>query len=440
MSIFVFLGPTLALEAAQQLLEAQYLPPVRTGDVYRVAKLQPQAIVIIDGYFDRVPAVWHKEILWAMQAGIHVFGASSMGALRAAELHAFGMEGMGRIFDDFASGVLQADDEVAVAHTRAEDGYQALSVAMVDLRATLQKALDDGLLTPTLHDGLIQHLKALYYPDRNYQVVISYLRDQGADADSFKAWLADNTVSQKQLDAEHVLRTVHERFQTPQAAKTVTYTFENTSMWENLQRNAGSMQLGGTQGGALTDDWILDELRLDQASYHRLMRLALLQIAANELVDPNPSPDGEDELVLFFQQRGIPAEHVQLWLAQNNLNPAGLRQIIADYAKIDVLTHERRMQITNTLPNMLKLSGMYPQLAQRAYQKQQRLQENYLEMPSLVNVGIDLNTLYRWYFVEQRGLPDVPDVAQYAQLSGFQNETQFKRALLREYCLKVALQ
>ena len=45
-----------------------------------------EAIGIIDGYFERVPSVWHKEILWAMAEGIHVFGSASMGALRAAEL------------------------------------------------------------------------------------------------------------------------------------------------------------------------------------------------------------------------------------------------------------------------------------------------------------------------------------------------------------------
>ena len=44
---------------------------------------RPRAIGIIDGYFQQVPSVWHKEILWAMAQGVHVFGSASMGALRA---------------------------------------------------------------------------------------------------------------------------------------------------------------------------------------------------------------------------------------------------------------------------------------------------------------------------------------------------------------------
>ena len=70
-----------------------------------------------------MPTVWHKEILWAMAQGIHVFGAASIGALRAAELDAFGMRGIGRIYEAFRDGVLEDDDEVAVLHGPEELGY-----------------------------------------------------------------------------------------------------------------------------------------------------------------------------------------------------------------------------------------------------------------------------------------------------------------------------
>ena len=40
-----------------------------------------------------------------MSEGVPVFGAASMGALRAAELHEFGMRGIGRIFEAFRDGV-----------------------------------------------------------------------------------------------------------------------------------------------------------------------------------------------------------------------------------------------------------------------------------------------------------------------------------------------
>ena len=97
--VFIFTGPTLSPKEAKSHLDAVYLPPVKLGDIYRIVELfKPIAIGIIDGYFNQVPAVWHKEILWAISRGIQVFGAASMGALRAAELDTLGMIGCGEIY------------------------------------------------------------------------------------------------------------------------------------------------------------------------------------------------------------------------------------------------------------------------------------------------------------------------------------------------------
>ena len=119
-NVYVFTGPTISPAEARRELEAVYLPPAAEGDVYRVTLHRPQAIGIIDGYFQSVPTVRHKEILWAMSRGIHVFGSASIGALRAAELTAFGMEGVGAVFEFYRDGMLEDDDEVAMAHGPAE--------------------------------------------------------------------------------------------------------------------------------------------------------------------------------------------------------------------------------------------------------------------------------------------------------------------------------
>ena len=90
MSVVVFTGPTLLGEEGKAELAAAFFPPASQGDVYLAVKGGARVIGIIDGYFERIPAVWHKEILWAMAQGVHVYGSASMGALRAAELTAFG--------------------------------------------------------------------------------------------------------------------------------------------------------------------------------------------------------------------------------------------------------------------------------------------------------------------------------------------------------------
>ena len=128
MRIAIFLGPTLPGAEAAQVLDAVYLPPARQGDVYRLVRdHHPQTIGLVDGYFHQVAAVWHREILFALSEGAHVFGAASMGALRAAELHAFGMRGVGAIFEAYRKGAyapypapFERDDEVAIEHGPAK--------------------------------------------------------------------------------------------------------------------------------------------------------------------------------------------------------------------------------------------------------------------------------------------------------------------------------
>src|SRR5438445_13760269 len=86
----IFSGPTLWDDPLVRSRDLLWLPPAKDGDVYRIAREGPPAIGIIDGQFEMAPSIWHKEILWALSRGVHVFGAASMDALREDELHHYG--------------------------------------------------------------------------------------------------------------------------------------------------------------------------------------------------------------------------------------------------------------------------------------------------------------------------------------------------------------
>jgi hypothetical protein len=178
-SVFIFLGPTLPVREARRHLDAQYLPPVAQGDVLRVLGTRPRAIGIVDGYFDVVPAVWHKEILLALEAGVHVFGAASMGALRAAELDAFGMKGVGQIYRAYASGRITDDDEVAIAHGPPEDGYRELSDALVNIRDRCASAAKAEVISKRAADRFVAIAKALFYPERRWPRIFENARADG---------------------------------------------------------------------------------------------------------------------------------------------------------------------------------------------------------------------------------------------------------------------
>ena len=160
----MFTGPTISAADASRELDAVFRPPAAQGDVYQAALDGPIAIGIIDGFFETVPAVWHKEILWAMSRGIHVYGSASMGALRAAELRVFGMIGVGRVFEAFRDDLLSDDDEVAITLGLEEADYRPLSEAMVNIRATLRAAEAAEVVTTPTRIELERLAKALYYP------------------------------------------------------------------------------------------------------------------------------------------------------------------------------------------------------------------------------------------------------------------------------------
>jgi len=236
--VIVFLGPTLPLSAARQVLAADYRPPVAQGDVLRAVEDRPAAIAIIDGYFGNVPAVWHKEILFAMSKGIPVLGAASMGALRAAELHSFGMEGVGSVFQAYADGRLEDDDEVAVTHGPAELGYPCLSEAMVNIRRTLSDAHAAGILTVPVRRRLEEIAKELCYRDRNYGRI---LREAEEEVDPFELaalrdWLLIGRADQKREDALALLQWVQEKQASGTLSVRPLYAFEHTAMWEAVVR------------------------------------------------------------------------------------------------------------------------------------------------------------------------------------------------------------
>ncbi|MFI7442702.1 TfuA-like protein [Nonomuraea indica] len=259
----VFLGPTLPVAEAARILAADYRPPAELGSVYRAARERPAAIGIVDGYFERVPAVWHKEILYALSLGVRVYGAASMGALRAAELAEFGMIPVGEVAEQYRLGVLTDDDEVAVLHAPTQGGYRPLSEPMVNIRATLAAAVREAVIGEEVAAALAARAKDLFYPDREWGALLDRAgADDPAAADQLarlRAWLPAGAVDQKRLDAERLLaemgRWIESGGGPPQVAP---FPFEQTENWRELvvgdagtAAHAGDTPPGTDAGGVV---------------------------------------------------------------------------------------------------------------------------------------------------------------------------------------------
>lgn len=241
MRAVVFAGPTLPPSRAPEVPGLVWRPPVRQGDLYKAALSRPALIGVVDGTFEVVPTVWHKEILWAMSQGIHVYGAGSIGALRAAELADFGMIGIGAVYEAYHCGDLDADDEVAVLHGPQELDYVPVTQAMVNIRATLDAAVACGVAEPAVAAALIGIAKALFYKERTYEAVMDAGSEQGLPREALHrlaAWLPDGRVDRKRQDAFAMVRAMGEHLARGVAPLAVTYSFAPTFAWEEARRRA----------------------------------------------------------------------------------------------------------------------------------------------------------------------------------------------------------
>ena len=198
MKVVAFVGPSLPAADRARFAGVDWRPPAQAGDLLLLGGGAGLIVCLIDGFFDHRPAVRHKEILLLLSEGARIFGASSMGALRAAEMADFGMIGIGAVYRAYAAGRIVGDDEVALVHADAERDWRPLSLPLVDLRATLCAGLRHRLLTPAEARVLLAAAAAVHYADRSWEEIAAAA---GPEAGARLAALREIHVAQKRLDA-----------------------------------------------------------------------------------------------------------------------------------------------------------------------------------------------------------------------------------------------
>ena len=211
--IIVYAGLSIPFDEAKEILDSTddveviYKRPIQRGDLGQALKEHPDIIAIIDGVFHQNSAVGHKEILNAMKNGVKVYGASSMGALRASELDTLGMTGAGYVYNQYATGEVDSDDDVAVML----DGetLEAISVPLINMKYVFENAVSEGIITDDEKEELLKTAKKTYYPKRNYAKT---LNDSSLD-DAEKSELIDfirTSPDIKKEDAKELLNLIKE--------------------------------------------------------------------------------------------------------------------------------------------------------------------------------------------------------------------------------------
>lgn len=221
-SLVVFLGPSLPWAQARELVSARFLPPARQGDVFEVLRRRPRAIALIDGVFESAPSVWHHELVAAHAAGVTVYGASSMGALRAAELPDV-VTPVGVIAGRYATGEWNDDAWVALLHGDEASGFRALTEPHVNIIATAQAARRAGVLTAVACREVLAVSEGQFYQSRTWATVLAALPWSTARRERLAQFVATRAVNQKALDAMACLKRLA-RAPKPRPARAATFS------------------------------------------------------------------------------------------------------------------------------------------------------------------------------------------------------------------------
>lgn len=208
MKAIIFLGPSLSHLEARKILEADYRPPVKRGDLIPIYSENDVVVGIIDGVFFSDSAVGHREILGLLERGITVVGGGSMGALRASELKDFGMIGVGKIFEAYSSGIIEGDDEVAIVFN--PETLEPLSEALINIRYNLESAANSGIISETQSEVIMRELKAIYFPERSYEktLEIAHKNLKKNEFTRLREYLIKQSKDLKKSDAELVIATI----------------------------------------------------------------------------------------------------------------------------------------------------------------------------------------------------------------------------------------
>lgn len=373
----VFLGPSLSHDEARAVLpDAVVLPPAQMGDVIgALNRYRPHAIGLVDGTFRSTMSVFHKELLYSVDQGVWTLGASSMGALRAAETHRFGVIGIGSVFEAVVSGEIEDDDEVALTHADADTGFRSLSEAMVTIRATLRAAHADGLITHDELDRLIAVQKARYFPERRLSAVHDDALVLGMDPDRaalLRQAMRDRVVDPKREDALALLTAMAELPDHPVPDEHRPGVFMSSTFQAALARDT---VVETHEGLPITFDRIRRFAAVSESDYDEIIRAArrtqVLRTVSMMMAGLVTDEELDGARCSLAERLGVPVNDVDVTLAGMDLDDHGVLTALRTEA------HLLRMEqswmgrtalgmITEPFLHELRLRGRYHEVKESA--------------------------------------------------------------------------
>jgi len=421
--ILIYAGTTLDPGTiAEQLPDDEVIVkgPVAHGDFSTdLMEHEPAHVLIIEGYFHQSLSVWHKEIVWAMQMpGVKgVYGAASMGALRAADLANYGMYGCGKIFNWFFEGVTFREADVSCIYGRSP------TIPMVNVAGALDKAVELGSVDEEMADRLYAKAKAIHWTERTAKRL-------GPLAQLIEIH------NQKAIDALELLCTFRQLKQVP-GVRTLGPEALSGLFTAQFERDRAVLVSGREVKLQDLDSYIT----LHDQDFEQHLSDADNRMLALMLADIYRIAISFDELDLEWKRFNVrcglrsQAEHDQ-WLRDNHVNAKDLVRLLTDEARIRKLRRALMVRSgprrrTQRLLDYLKLSRQYPYWANAAAAHEDQIKaaggEAQLELGGETDVAILLSQ-----HAKRAGITISTSLSEYVREAGFGTIRELMVSLCRD--------
>jgi hypothetical protein len=162
----VFVGPSLADRA--ELPGVDLLPPATRGTVAAALQAGYTRIGIVDGAIEGASRLTLRELRSALRLpDVELVGGASVGAIRAAQLQAAGMRGIGRVFRLLRRRSITEVEDIYVVHASAALQYRRLSLPLINIHYTLRAMRRRGHLSAVEEHGIARYMRAVPWFDRS---------------------------------------------------------------------------------------------------------------------------------------------------------------------------------------------------------------------------------------------------------------------------------
>jgi hypothetical protein len=435
-TILVYLGPSLPLAKAREILpDAIYRPPAKQSDIVTdVVTYSPSRIILIDGEFRQNLSVWHKEIVYALQyPGVKaIYGAASIGALRAAELGYLGMVGIGKIFEWYRDAVTEDDSEVALSYAVREgsDGplYYPSTIPLVDIRAGVEHYQKEFAEQPVAiaAQEFLQSMRKVFYMERT--------RELCAKAWSGTYGIDFPYIPQKQIDAVTALsdfRNYEPKPEMPPAPENLSGFFQ--ALYERDRRVS-------VNGSPIPQQHIDAHVLLHNPEWERIcwdsanQELALM--LCNMLCVQVAIADIERESARFQERSGIETpEDFKCFLENNGWTTHEFDRLMIQNARIRKLQHHHTVskayrRNTQAIIDYLRTHQAFDYWAQQAVRIEEHIKRKGADDWLSINLETPPIQQLLAHF-EKEGLELKSSPEEYLLDTGFSNMTELSVAVQR---------